>query len=107
MVDGVEHSCEWPIEKVLDLGLLVVVMFDPDAEQRKSGQFRNVVACRRDGSGFWIADVRTTETGDRFTAVRWPGCPWLTTNETGNAAARGAAHRSAATPILGPCLAPR
>ena len=30
-IDGVGHQCEWPIETVVDLGLLVAVMFDPDA----------------------------------------------------------------------------
>ena len=38
-IDGVGHQCEWPIETVVDLGLLVAVMFDPDAQRQIWGQF--------------------------------------------------------------------
>ena len=66
VIDGLEYPLEWAIEAAIDLGLLVVVMFEPEAQQLKWGQFANIAAFRRDGQPFWTAELPTSETGDRY-----------------------------------------
>jgi hypothetical protein len=59
--------------EVIDLGLLVVVLFDPDSNTAKFGQFPNLVALRRDGSEFWVAELPSTSTGECYYRVREGG----------------------------------
>jgi hypothetical protein len=69
-IDGQRHSMPYPIEAVRDLGLLVVVLFDPGANLSKFGQFPNLVAVRRDGSVFWTAELPSSTTGECYYKVR-------------------------------------
>jgi len=69
-VDGVKHRLAFPIVEVIDLGLLVVVLFDPDSNTRKFGQFPNLIAVRRDGLQFWVAELPSTSSGECYYRVR-------------------------------------
>lgn len=69
-VDGEKHRLAFPIVEAIDLGLLVVVLFDPDSNTRKFGQFPNLIAVRRDGSEFWVAELPNTSSGECYYRVR-------------------------------------
>ena len=49
---------------------LGLVLFDPDSNIRKFGQFRNLVALGRDGSLAWIAELPETTTGDHYYSLK-------------------------------------
>jgi hypothetical protein len=59
----------FPAKFVLDLGLLVVALLDPDANLAKFGQFRNLLGLRRSGEIIWTAELPTSTTGDCYLAV--------------------------------------
>lgn len=69
-VDGNKHRLAFPIVEAIDLGLLVVVLFDPDSNTSKFGQFPNLIAVRRDGSQFWVAELPNTSSGECYYSVR-------------------------------------
>jgi hypothetical protein len=45
-IDGERHRLPFPIAAIVDLGLLVVVLYDPDSNIKEFGQFENLVAKR-------------------------------------------------------------
>ena len=49
---------------------LVLVLLDPHSNIRKFGQFRNLVALRRDGSLAWTAQLPETTTGDHYYTLK-------------------------------------
>jgi hypothetical protein len=53
----------------IKVGQLVVVLFDPDANPRPHGTFRNLGALDRHGNQVWLADTPTTTTGDCYTRI--------------------------------------
>jgi hypothetical protein len=68
-IDGRRLEIPYPARVVLDLGLLLVILFDPDAHIPKFGQFNNLVALRRSGKLVWTCPLPTTLTGDCFIAA--------------------------------------
>lgn len=56
---------------VLDLGVVLIVLFDPDSFIPKVGQFRNLVAIRRTGELLWEGQLPTTTTGDCYLTVEY------------------------------------
>ena len=72
-IDGRTHHLIAPAKLVIDVGLLVVVLLDPDAHIPKFGQFENIVALRRGGEECWRAELPTTTTGDCYLAARLHG----------------------------------
>lgn len=63
-------SCRLELEHAIHaawrVGDKILVLFDPDAEQGKSGQFPNLVALDDEGRQIWAAELPTTNTGDRY-----------------------------------------
>lgn len=47
----------------------IIVLFDPDAEQGKVGQFSNLIAVDERGNEVWTAELPTSTTGDRYYRV--------------------------------------
>ena len=68
-VDGVHVVTAYPVIDAVDLGERVVVLYDPDADPRSWGTFRNLVGLDRSGSTSWIADTAETTTGDHWTKI--------------------------------------
>lgn len=61
---------EHAIDAAWRAGSRIIVLFDPDAEQGKIGQFPNLVAVNERGEQVWIADLPTSTTGDRYYRVQ-------------------------------------
>jgi hypothetical protein len=60
------HVLEFPIDEAFECGRLVIILFSPDSNRRKFGQFHNVVAVDHDGNTVWRAELPTSSTGDRY-----------------------------------------
>jgi hypothetical protein len=65
-IDGKEHLLEYPILGFLRCRDRVVVLFDPDADDKAFGQFRNLVGLGVDGSLLWRAELPTSTSGDCY-----------------------------------------
>lgn len=68
-LDGKLIDLEYPILDAHEYDDLIVVLFDPDANIRKWGQFHNLIALSKNGERLWEAERPTTETGDSYYAV--------------------------------------
>ena len=65
-IDEQVHVLEFPIDVAFEHGGLVIVLFAPDSNLKKFGQFHNVIAVDRDGLLVWEAELPTSNTGDRY-----------------------------------------
>ena len=65
-IDGSVVPTPYPITEAVKVGEVVVVLYDPDADPRRYGTFRNVVALDRGGRQVWVAETPTTSTGDCY-----------------------------------------
>jgi len=68
-IDGQPHILAFPIDEAFQHGSLVVVVFAPDSDPKKFGQFHNVIAVDCEGNKVWEADLPTSNTGDRYYRV--------------------------------------
>jgi len=69
-IDGVPCTLAYAIADAIELKHIIVILYDPGAYSKKSGQFRNVVGVDRSGKQMWIADLPTTTSGDRYYSIR-------------------------------------
>ena len=65
-IDEHVHVLEFPIDEAFEHGGLVIVLFAPDSNLKKFGQFHNVIAVDRHGHMVWEAELPTSNTGDRY-----------------------------------------
>ena len=68
-INGQAHLLAFPICDAFQLGPVILVMFDPDSDPKKFGQFQNVIALDVEGNVVWEADLPTSNTGDRYYRV--------------------------------------
>jgi hypothetical protein len=68
-IDGKSIALDYPVKEAFVVGGLVVVLFDPDANLGKQGQFRNLVALRQTGELAWIAEFPTSKASDVYYRV--------------------------------------
>ena len=61
-IDEQVHVLEFPIDVAFEHGGLVIVLFAPDSNLKKFGQFHNVIAVDRDGLLVWEAELPTSNT---------------------------------------------
>ena len=82
LIDGSEVTTPYLVREAVVAAGLVVVLYDPDADPRSWGTFRNLAALSADGHQVWLAETSTTYTGDCWeglvsseplVAVSWQG----------------------------------
>ena len=56
----------YPITTAVQVGDLVLVLYDPGASKQKFGVFENVVGLSLDGHTRWEAQLPSSTTGDRY-----------------------------------------
>jgi hypothetical protein len=60
------YSLEYPLVDAFEVDDGIVVLFDPDALEAKSGQFRNLRCLSPSGDYRWVAELPTNLSGDRY-----------------------------------------
>ena len=68
-IDGKVLETPFPVEKAWLDGGYVIVLFDPESNMRKFGQFPNLVAYSPDGREIWKAELPTHESGDCYLRI--------------------------------------
>lgn len=68
-IDGRCITLDYPVKEAFVMGGLVVVLFDPDANLGKRGQFRNLLALHQTGEVAWVAELPTTQASDVYCSV--------------------------------------
>lgn len=68
-LDGRRVALPFPIKEAFALGEKVIVLFDPDANLGKHGQFRNLIALNTAGEHLWTAELPTDKPSDVFYRV--------------------------------------
>ncbi len=69
LVNGKSIQFQYPVIDAFEVQDIIVVLFHPDSSSQKSGQFRNLIALKRNGEHLWIAELPTSRTGDRYYKV--------------------------------------
>jgi len=64
--NGHKYELEYPILDVVQKGDCFIVLFDPDANIKKFGQFPNLICINSYGAKIWTAELPTTDTGDCY-----------------------------------------
>ncbi|HEX8492499.1 MAG TPA: hypothetical protein VF658_06630 [Pyrinomonadaceae bacterium] len=65
-VDERSWQVEYPVLQTFALGEKIIVLYDPDAQMEKFGQFPNLVAFNSAGEKLWVAQLPTNESGDCY-----------------------------------------
>jgi hypothetical protein len=66
-VGAVKLIQPYPIDEAFWVGDVVVLLYSPDSEHSKFGQFANLIAIDPEtGDEIWQAELPTTTTGDRY-----------------------------------------
>lgn len=68
-VDGRRVALSFPIKEAFALGKKVIVLFDPDSNLGKHGQFRNLIALTSAGEHLWTAELPTDKSSDVYYRV--------------------------------------
>ncbi|MFP4418820.1 MAG: hypothetical protein ACLFSB_16285 [Chitinispirillaceae bacterium] len=58
--------CEKPILEAQILEKFIIILLDPDAYTKKTGQFNNLLAYSHNGKLMWKAELPTNQPGDRY-----------------------------------------
>jgi hypothetical protein len=65
-INGEIVSLDYTVKEAFVVNELVIVLFDPDANLGKQGQFRNLVALHPTGELAWIAEFPTSKVSDVY-----------------------------------------
>jgi hypothetical protein len=69
IIGGAEVTTRHPVVHACVAEGQIVVLYDPDANPRKWGTFRNLASLDRHGAELWVAEPPTTTTGDCFVRI--------------------------------------
>lgn len=68
-IDGNLVTLDYDIEEAFAIDGGIIVLFDPDANLGKEGQFRNLLCLREDGRVRWVAELPTEKSTDVYYKV--------------------------------------
>jgi hypothetical protein len=69
-LDDAVVPTRYPVAAACLSGGHLVALYDPDANPRRWGTFRNLASVGEDGSERWLADTAETTSGDCFTGIK-------------------------------------
>ena len=60
---------DYPVKTAFRIEDKIIVLYDPDSDTKKFGQFPNLIAFSLQGEKLWIAKLPTNESGDAYVEI--------------------------------------
>lgn len=65
-LNGDKFTLQYPIKEAFEVDDKIIVLFDPDSNFGKQGQFHNLIALSNNGTQIWAADLPTDKRSDVY-----------------------------------------